>query len=390
MEHLALQIRVVDAQGASAQFQAIEHQVVGLGAGGGQGGGPLAGVVAQVGRVGGAEGMVQGLEPVLLGVELEHREIHHPQEVPGAVLLVGGDQIQLPGQVLAHPIEGLVHRGRVAGAKQQQGARLGTGALQQFGLDRLREVVFDGADGVDLTAIPHPDEGQPPRTSRLGFAEHIAAGLDPHVADRLIAALHGDALHRAPRGHRAGEHLEAHVFDQVAHGGELHAVAGVGPIGAEAIHGLMPGEAREGPGQINPFDGLPDAGDQGFVELEDLLLIHEAHLDVQLGEFRLAIGPEVFIAEAAGHLVVALDAAHHQELLEQLGGLGQGKPFAAANPRRHQVVAGALRGGAGEDGGFHLDEALVLQVAAGGLDGLGPQPQVAVHALAAQIQIAVA
>ena len=137
MEHLALQIRVVDAQGASAQFQAIEHQVVGLGAGGGQGGGPLAGVVAQVGRVGGAEGVVQGLEPVFLGVELEHREIHHPEEVPGAVLLVGSHQLQLPGQVLAHPIEGLVHRGRVAGAKQQQRARLGTGALQQFGLDRL-------------------------------------------------------------------------------------------------------------------------------------------------------------------------------------------------------------------------------------------------------------
>ena len=291
---------------------------------------------------------------------------------------------------MAHPIEGLVHRGRVAGAKQQQGARYGTGALEQFGLDRLREVVFDGTDGVDLTALPHPDERQPPRASGLGLAEHIAAGLDPHVADCLIAAGHGDALHRAPRGHRAGEHLEAHVFDQVAHGGELHAVAGVWSVGAEAIHGFMPGEAREGPGQINPFDGLPDADDQGFVELEDLLLIHEAHLDIQLGEFRLAIGPEVFIAEAAGHLVVALNAAHHQQLLEQLGGLGQGKPFAAAHPRWHQVVAGAFRGGAGEDGGFHLDEALVLQVAAGGLDGLGPQPQVAVHALAAQIQIAVA
>ena len=119
-------------------------------------------------------------------------------------------------------------------------------------------------------------------------------------------------------------------------------------------------------------------------------MIHEAHLHVQLGEFRLAIGPQVLIAEAARHLVVALDAAHHQQLLEQLRGLGQGKPLAAADPAGEDVVAGALGGGAGQDRGFHLDEALLFEEAARRLDGLGPQPQVAVHALAAQVQVAVA
>ncbi|CAI8159610.1 MAG: Uncharacterised protein [Synechococcus sp. CC9902] len=81
----------------------------------------------------------------------------------------------------------------------------------------------------------------------------------------------------------------------------------------------MPGHAREGAGQINSLHLLPDRADQRFVQLKDLLLIHETHLNVQLGEFRLAIGPQILIAETARHLVVLLDATNHQQLLEQLG-----------------------------------------------------------------------
>ena len=74
----------------------------------------------------------------------------------------------------------------------------------------------------------------------------------------------------------------------------------------------MPGEAGEGQGQLDSLDRPPDGGDQAFVEIQDLLLVHKAQLHVQLGELRLAVGPQVFIAEAAGDLVVALQAAHHQ------------------------------------------------------------------------------
>ena len=57
--------------------------------------------------------MVEGFEPVFVGVELKHREIHHPEEVPGPLR----NKTQLLGQVLAHPIKRFVHRGRIAGAK---------------------------------------------------------------------------------------------------------------------------------------------------------------------------------------------------------------------------------------------------------------------------------
>ena len=50
----------------------------------------------------------------------------------------------------------------------------------------------------------------------------------------------------------------------------------------------------------------------------------EGHLDVDLGELGLAVGPQVLVAEAAGELVVALEAGDHQQLLEQLRRLRQG------------------------------------------------------------------
>jgi hypothetical protein len=50
---------------------------------------------------------------------------------------------------------------------------------------------------------------------------------------------------------------------------------------------------------------------------------HEAHLEVELGELRLAVAAEVLVAEAARDLEVAVDAGHHQQLLELLRALGR-------------------------------------------------------------------
>ena len=50
---------------------------------------------------------------------------------------------------------------------------------------------------------------------------------------------------------------------------------------------------------------------------------HEAHLDVELGELRLAIAAQVLVAEAARDLEVAVVAGDHQQLLELLRRLRQ-------------------------------------------------------------------
>ena len=60
---------------------------------------------------------------------------------------------------------------------------------------------------------------------------------------------------------------------------------------------------------------------QSLEGVEYVLLRHEGHFAVNLGKFRLAVGPEVFVPEALHELEVAVVAGHHQQLLKGLGAL---------------------------------------------------------------------
>src|SRR3712207_9041615 len=64
----------------------------------------------------------------------------------------------------------------------------------------------------------------------------------------------------------------------------------------------------------------------------------------ELRELGLPVGAQVLVAEAAGDLVVALEAGHHQQLLEELRRLGQRVELARAEPARHEEVARPLGG----------------------------------------------
>ena len=118
----------------------------------------------------------------------------------------------------------------------------------------------------------------------------------------------------------------------------------------------------------------PDLAHHRLAELEHVVLLDEAHLDVELGELGLPVGAEVLVAVAAGDLVVALHAGHHEQLLEQLRALRQGVPGARREPRGHEEVAGALGRRPGQRRGLDLDEvALAEHPPRGGVD-LGAQP----------------
>jgi len=53
--------------------------------------------------------------------------------------------------------------------------------------------------------------------------------------------------------------------------------------------------------------------------VRNALLLWKRHLQIDLSELRLAIRPQIFVAEAAHDLEIFLIAAHHQQLLENLG-----------------------------------------------------------------------
>ena len=58
--------------------------------------------------------------------------------------------------------------------------------------------------------------------------------------------------------------------------------------------------------------------EQVLQQREDVLHLDKRHLEVKLGKFRLPVSAQVLIAEAAGDLVVSIEARDHEELLEEL------------------------------------------------------------------------
>ncbi len=125
------------------------------------------------------------------------------------------------------------------------------------------------------------------------------------------------------------------------------------------------------------------------IDADDVFRIDERHLDVELRELRLPIGPQVLVAEAAGDLHVAIVARHHQDLLVELRRLGQGVERAVVHAAGHQVVAGTFRRAAAEDRRLDVDEAEVAKIVAHAADHAIAQEQRPLHVLPAEVEIAV-
>ena len=162
-------------------------------------------------------------------------------------------------------------------------------------------------------------------------------------------------------------------------------------VGAEAQHGLGVGDTRERRRGHFPAAELPEeAGKELLDHGEDVLLLDEGHLQVELVEFSgRAVGAGVLVAEAGRDLEVAVEAGNHQHLLELLRRLRQGVEAAGVDPARHQVVARALGGAAGEDGGLELGEAHLGQAPPDTGDDLRPELDAPVQPGPAQVQEAI-
>ena len=135
---------------------------------------------------------------------------------------------------------------------------------------------------------------------------------------------------------------------------------------------------------------LHDVFDKAFAHFHHVLGVHEGHFQVDLGEFRLTVRPEVFVPEAAGKLDVPVKAGDHQELLVDLGRLGQGVEAAVVDTGGNHIVSCPFGGGLHEHGSLNLDEAVVGEVIPGGFDDFCPHHEVFLELRTAEVQIAVA
>ena len=60
-------------------------------------------------------------------------------------------------------------------------------------------------------------------------------------------------------------------------------------IGAVAVHGFVPGHAGQRQLDVYVQHLLEQSLQEAFLNLQDVFLVHEGHLQVDLGEFRLAV-----------------------------------------------------------------------------------------------------
>ena len=103
---------------------------------------------------------------------------------------------------------------------------------------------------------------------------------------------------------------------------------------------------------------MEQTGKEFLDHSEDILLFDEGHLEVELVELAGGtVGAGVFVAEAGRDLEVAVEAGHHQQLLELLRCLRQRVEVARIESARHEVIARALGRTAGENGRLELGKA---------------------------------
>jgi len=165
----------------------------------------------------------------------------------------------------------------------------------------------------------------------------------------------------------AGEDFEVGVFEGFGEVLDFEFEAGVGFVDAVVVHGFVEGHAGEGGGDIDVEDVFPDAFHEAFHEGVHAFAVDEGDFDVDLGELGLAVGPEVFVTEAFGELIVSLYAGDHEHLFVLLGGLGEGVEFAGVDAAGYEEFPCTFGGAFEEHGGFDFEEMVVVEVIASGL-----------------------
>ncbi|OQC53445.1 MAG: hypothetical protein BWX54_02407 [Verrucomicrobia bacterium ADurb.Bin018] len=309
LEHPRLELRVVNPDAAPAQLRAIEHDVVGLRA-------DLFGVRVEQRNVfghGRSERMVDADQPAFL-IALEQRKVRHPRELEDVV----GNDLGPRRRQQANPAQHRQHFGRGIRTEQNQVAGLDLQQQLQAGFLGFSEELDDGR--FPSAVFLHANIGQAAKAALLGQARPVFL----HELDRRVGQPLGvDGLDHAAAFQRAAKHLELGALEDVGQIHNFHAEAQVGLVTAEAVHGLAVGHARQGQFGHGQFGGGHQSRQQAIHSGDDVIRGDERHFEVNLREFRLAVGAQIFVAETPRNLHIAIHAGHHQQLLVLLWGLRQ-------------------------------------------------------------------
>ena len=169
-------------------------------------------------------------------------------------------------------------------AEKDEVAFLDLEAFLQGGFFGVGEKFDDGRLPFAIFAF---DEGKALGAELFG---HGGEFLDLTGGD-LGEALGVEGADHAAAVEGAAEDFEFCAGENVAHVDNFLGPTGVRLVAAEAVHGLAVAQAREGCGDLDAV-GFTEDGDEHLLdESKEVLGRDEAHFDVGLGEFRLAVGP---------------------------------------------------------------------------------------------------
>src|SRR5271166_1137478 len=363
------------------------------------------------------ERVVRKVDSFLLLVPLVHREVDDPAELQH-VLVRDAEVIADADARRARELGSLVHL--VAGQKDRV-ARLQAYLVNECLLSLPRQelsywtasnnvsTLSDASDYIRLASVlcirlKDALQDRPYLRSCYFLEDDVAEPWRAFSLRPVVELVEERAglFRRAPGGNRAHhaarlddllEGVEGDVLalEDLRHVGDLDRVAQVRLVDAVFEHRLSVRDQREflrhrlaGPELLeHPAQDRLDRG-------EHVLLGDKTHLDVELIEFSgRAVGARVLIAETGRDLEIAVEARHHDELLELLRRLRQRVEFSRMQARRHQKVARALGAGGGQDRRLELEEPPRLHARAQGIDDAPAQHDVLMQLLAAKIKEAV-
>jgi len=210
-------------------------------------------------------------------------------------------------------------------------------------------------------------QADPGESFAADAANHLGQLVNFLAGQRRNSVFGSDAAHTAAAGNRARENGETAILHQIAQVKQLHAVAGIGLVGAKTLHRFAIGQPGQRESDIHAERFLEHTLHKALADLQNILHRDEGHLQVDLGEFRLAVSAQILVAEAAGNLHITVKARHHGKLLVKLRRLRQGVKAALVDAARHQKIASALRSRADQHRGLDFDEAVFVKIVAGDL-----------------------
>ena len=321
-----------------------------------------------------------GVPFVVLFVPFEHRE----RDDPGEAHRLRVVQLEFLRQASAQTVQsgaGDVERVR---NNQNHVAVFRAGDFQNLFVFLVREFFRCRRGNVAVFHL------EPDKPFRLEIFLDVSRQLVNRLAGILVGALRNDnRSNPISRFRRTAKDLEIDGFGKLGQVDNFHTETEIRLVRTIAFHGFVIVHARQRQLEVKPENLLRQVGDHAVHERENVFHLDKRHLNIQLSEFRLTVGAEVFVTETARQLNVTVVSGNHEQLFVQLRGLGQGVVFARMNAAWNQIISSAFGSGSSQHRGFDFDKPVSVCIVAQRLNHAMAQHQRVLHSGAAQVQISI-